>query len=70
MKIRHHSLAQLVGDHRQDEKDADHHDLQVTRAYYEALPPRVREHLTCRLVDRLETVIQHHVIEGLLEPAY
>jgi hypothetical protein len=30
----------------------------------------VREHLTFRLVDRLDHVVQHHVIEGLLEPDY
>jgi hypothetical protein len=50
--------------------NAAHHDLQVTRTYAEALPPRVRDHLHCRIVDRLEPVIQHHVIGGLLEQAY
>jgi len=50
--------------------NADHHDLQVTRAYAETLPPRVVDHLTYRRVDELETVVQHHVIEGLLEPDY
>ena len=53
-----------------DGTNANHHDLQVTRAYYGALPPRVRDHLTCRIVDDLEIVLQHHVIEGLLKPAY
>ena len=28
------------------------------------------DHLTYRVVDQLETVVQHHVIEGLLTPAY
>jgi hypothetical protein len=46
------------------------HDLQVTRGYLETLPPRVRDHLTYRVADKLETVVQHHTIEGLLKPAY
>jgi hypothetical protein len=60
----------VVGVDAPDATNAAHHDLQVTRPYYESLPPRVRDHLTCRIVDRLETVVQHHVIEGLLEPDY
>lgn len=47
-----------------------HHDLQVTRGYAAQLPPEVLPHLTYRLVDCLEPVIQHHLIAGLLEPAY
>ena len=50
--------------------NAKHHDSQVTSAYLESLPPRVRDHLTYRVADQLEQVIQHHVIEGLLEPDY
>jgi hypothetical protein len=53
-----------------DGTNANHHDLQVTRAYLEGLPARVRDHLTYRVTDDLEPVIQHHVIEGLLEPEY
>ena len=53
-----------------DATNAEHHDLQVTRAYLDSLPPRVRDHLTYRVTDELEAVIQHHVIEGLLEPDY
>ena len=53
-----------------DATNARHHDLQITRGYEERLPARVREYLTYRVVDRLETVVQHHVIEGLLKPAY
>jgi predicted xylose isomerase-like sugar epimerase len=30
----------------------------------------VREHLTYRLVDRLEPIVQAHTIQGLLEPVY
>jgi ectoine hydroxylase-related dioxygenase (phytanoyl-CoA dioxygenase family) len=60
----------VVGVDAPDATNAGHHDLQVTRAYLDALPPRVRDHLTCRIADELEPVIQHHVIEGLLKPAY
>jgi hypothetical protein len=60
----------VVGVDAPDAANAAHHDLQVTHAYAQALPPRVRDHLTCRLVDALEPVVQHHVIHGLLEPAY
>jgi len=60
----------VLGVDAPDATNAAHHDLQVTRAYAESLPPRVIDHLTYRLVDRLETVFQHHVIEGLLEPDY
>ncbi|RKG68525.1 phytanoyl-CoA dioxygenase [Corallococcus sp. CA054B] len=60
----------VVGVDAPDATNANHHDLQVTRRYLEALPPRVREHLTCRVVDALAPVVQHHTIEGLLKPAY
>ena len=53
-----------------DGTNANHHDLQVTRAYYDSLPAQVRDHLTCRITEQLEPIIQHHVIEGLLQPAY
>jgi ectoine hydroxylase-related dioxygenase (phytanoyl-CoA dioxygenase family) len=60
----------VVGVDAPDATNALHHDLQVTRAYLEALPPRVRDHLTYRVTGKLETVVQHHTIEGLLKPAY
>jgi ectoine hydroxylase-related dioxygenase (phytanoyl-CoA dioxygenase family) len=60
----------VVGVDAPDATNAHHHDLQVTRAYLESLPDRVRDHLTYRVADELETVVQHHVIEGLLEPDY
>lgn len=60
----------VVGVDAPDATNADHHDLQVTRGYAATLPPRVLEHLTYRVVDRLEPVVQHHVIEGLLKPVY
>ncbi len=45
---------------------AELHDLMVTQAYYDALPESVREHLVCRVVDRLVPVTQKHDIEGLV----
>jgi hypothetical protein len=60
----------VVGVDAPDATNAAHHDLQVTQHYLDALPPRVRDHLTYRLVEKLETVVQNHVIEGLLQPEY
>ena len=60
----------VVGVDAPDATNADHHDLQVTRAYAESLPPRAIDHLTYRLVEELQPVVQHHVIDGLLAPVY
>ena len=60
----------VVGVDAPDATNAHHHDLQITRAYEAALPPRVRDHLTYRVVEQLEFVVQQHTIEGLLEPDY
>ncbi|HYH14179.1 MAG TPA: phytanoyl-CoA dioxygenase family protein [Flavisolibacter sp.] len=46
--------------------NAERHDLQLTRAYYNALPQQVKDHLTCRVVDKLEPIVQAHTIEGLM----
>ncbi len=58
----------VVGVDAPDGGNAGHHDLQVTAGYFAGLPAQVREHLTCRVTDTLSPVIQHHVIEGLLQP--
>jgi hypothetical protein len=42
------------------------HDMTVTRAFHEQLPPVVRDHLVCRVVDHLEPIVQKHQIEGLV----
>ena len=60
----------VVGVDAPDATNARHHDLQVTRAYHDGLPSGVADHLTYRVTDELQQVIQHHVIEGLLEPDY
>jgi hypothetical protein len=60
----------VVGVDAPDAKNAERHDLQVTRGYFEQLPEAVRSHLTCRVVDHLEEIEQAHSIEGLLVPEY
>lgn len=47
-------------------RNAERHDLQVTKTFYETLPEQVRQHITCRIVDELEPIIQAHTIEGLV----
>ncbi len=46
--------------------NAERHDLQFTRAFYEAMPEDLRRHFTCRVVDELEPIHQAHSIEGLM----
>ncbi|GAB2953693.1 phytanoyl-CoA dioxygenase family protein [Hymenobacter coalescens] len=46
--------------------NAERHDLQFTHAYYDALPAALRAHLTCRVVDELQPIVQAHTIEGLM----
>jgi hypothetical protein len=43
-----------------------HHDLAVTREYWDRLPQRVRDHLHCPVVDELTPITQKHDIEGLV----
>jgi hypothetical protein len=46
--------------------NGDRHDTAVTRAFWETLPERVRQHLDCPVVDELEPITQKHTIEGLV----
>jgi hypothetical protein len=55
----------VLGVDAPDARNADKHDLQVTRSYWDSLPEAVRAHLTCRVVDSLEDIYQAHTIEGL-----
>jgi hypothetical protein len=43
-----------------------HHDLSVTKGYWDGLPHRVRDHLSCPVVDELAPITQKHDIEGLV----
>ncbi len=60
----------VIGVDGPDATNANHHDLQITHGYAASLPPRVLDHLTYRLVNELEHVVQAHTIEGLLKPDY
>jgi len=42
------------------------HDMMVTKDYFAALPNAIRDHLACRVVDKLIPVTQKHDIEGLV----
>jgi hypothetical protein len=46
--------------------NAEHHDLAVTKPYWESLPAEVRNHLVCPVVDTLVPITQKHNIEGLV----
>ncbi|WP_091228554.1 phytanoyl-CoA dioxygenase family protein [Microbacterium sp. 3J1] len=46
--------------------NAEHHDMAVTRGFYESLPPRVQRHLACPIVEELTPITQRHSIEGLM----
>jgi len=46
-------------------RNADRHDVQLTRAYQAQLPEQVLQHMTYRVVDQLEPIHQAHTIEGL-----
>jgi hypothetical protein len=46
--------------------NAERHDLQFTRSFYETLSEDLRGHLTCRVVDKLEPIHQAHTIERLM----
>jgi ectoine hydroxylase-related dioxygenase (phytanoyl-CoA dioxygenase family) len=47
-------------------EDDGHHDLAVSRGYWEQLPDRVRAHLRCPVLDVLPPITQKHDIEGLV----
>jgi hypothetical protein len=46
--------------------NAERHDLQITKTFFETLPDYVKQHLTYRLVNELEIIQQGHTIEGLM----
>jgi hypothetical protein len=46
--------------------NAERHDLQVTNSFYKTLPEELRNHLTCRVVNKLEQIHQAHTIERLM----
>jgi hypothetical protein len=56
----------VLGVDAADADNAERHDLQFTRGFYESLPEWLHGHLRCRVVDRLEPIVQAHTIEGLV----
>ncbi|MBC7630241.1 phytanoyl-CoA dioxygenase family protein [Aeromicrobium sp.] len=46
--------------------NSEHHDLAVTRQFWDSLPANVRDHLACPIVDELTPITQKHTIEGLV----
>lgn len=56
----------VLGVDAPDARNAERHDLQLTKRFYEGLPDDLKTHLTCRLVDALEPINQGHTIEGLM----
>ncbi|HEX5860142.1 MAG TPA: phytanoyl-CoA dioxygenase family protein [Microbacterium sp.] len=46
--------------------NAEHHDMALTRPFYESLPERVKRHLVSPIVDELTPITQKHSIEGLM----
>lgn len=46
--------------------NAERHDLQLTRRFAATLPRELLQHLTHRVVDTLEPIVQAHTIEGLV----
>jgi hypothetical protein len=56
----------VLGVDAPDATNGDKHDMAVTRPYWESLPPAVRDHLHCPVVERLTPITQKHTIEGLV----
>jgi hypothetical protein len=56
----------VLGVDAPDARNAERHDLQLTRAFYETIPEWLRPNLTCRIVTALEPIVQAHSIEGLV----
>jgi hypothetical protein len=56
----------VLGVDAPDARNAERHDLQFTRSYYQTLPDWIRPHFACRVVDQLQPIVQAHSIEGLM----
>jgi hypothetical protein len=62
-----HSRPVLVlGVDAPDARNAERHDLQFTRGYWERMPDALRPRFAGRIVDELEPIVQAHTIEGLV----
>ncbi len=56
----------VLGVDAPDARNAERHDLQFTRGYWERLPEDLRRRFACRVVDELVPIVQAHTIEGLM----
>lgn len=56
----------VLGVDAPDARNAEKHDLQMTKAFFDRLPQHAKRHLACRVVNELEPVTQAHTIEGLV----
>jgi len=56
----------VLGVDAPDALNDERHGLQFSSSYYATLPEHLRQHLTCRVVDALEPIVQGHTIEGLV----
>jgi len=56
----------VLGVDAPDATNGDKHAMAVTRGYWESLPPLVKDHLHCPVVDELTPITQKHTIEGLV----
>ena len=56
----------VLGVDAPDARNAERHDLQLSRAYFDTLSPALQSHLRCRVVESLEPLVQAHTIQGLL----
>jgi hypothetical protein len=56
----------VLGFDAPDARNAERHDLQLTRGFIETVPEEVRRHVNYRLVSELEPIVQAHTIEGLV----
>ena len=62
-----HSRPVLVlGVDAPDARNAERHDLQFTRAFWERMPESLKPRFAGRVVDELEPIVQAHTIEGLV----
>ncbi|MDB5014344.1 MAG: phytanoyl-CoA dioxygenase [Daejeonella sp.] len=58
--------ALVLGVDAPDGLNAERHDLQLTKRYEKTVPEELLKHLTYRLVNELEPIVQAHTIEGLM----
>ena len=56
----------VLGVDAPDARNAEKHDLQMTKAFFDRLPQHAKRHLACRVVNALEPITQAHTIEGLV----